>query len=86
MFVHGNSMKLQNGYHILVVLWTMREMQVDVIQTLHFYGCNVKVNKQHGSLLKRCRNVMVPISCKSVTLQMVLGYSFCLLYLGNLES
>jgi len=33
-------------------------MQVNVIQTLHYYGYNVKVNKQHGSVLKRCRNVI----------------------------
>jgi hypothetical protein len=60
--------------HILgIALWRMREMQVNVIHTLHYYGCNVEVNKQHASVVKRCRNVMVPISCMSVMLQMVLG-------------
>jgi len=63
--------------HILdIVLRRMREMQVNVIQTLHYYGSNVEVNKQHVSVVKRCRNVMVPISCTSVMLQMVLGYLF----------
>jgi hypothetical protein len=62
-------------------------MQVNIIQTLHYYGSNVEVNKQHVSVVIRCRNVMAPISCTSVILQMVLGYSFCpLSYLGHLES
>ena len=87
MFVQGNK-KLQNVCHILgIVLWRMREMQVNVIQTLHYYGPNVELNKQLVSVVKRCRNVMVPISCMSVMLQMVLGYSFCpLSCLGHLES
>jgi hypothetical protein len=74
--------------HILgIVLWTMREMQVNVIQTVRNYGSNVEVNKQHVNVVKRCRKVMVPISWESVMLQMVLGYSFCpLSYLGHLES
>jgi hypothetical protein len=58
--------------HILgIVLWGMREMQVNVIHTLHYYGSNVEVNKQHVNVVKRCRDVMVPISCTSVMLQTV---------------
>ena len=61
-------------------------MQVNVIQTLHYNGSNVEVNKQHVNVVKRCRKGMVPISWESVMLQMVLGYSFCpLSYLGHLE-
>lgn len=61
-------------------------MQVNLIQTLHYYGSNIEVKKQHVSVVKRWRNVMVPISCRSVMQQMVLDYSFCpLSYLGHLE-
>jgi hypothetical protein len=65
----------------------MREIQVNVTKILHYYGSNVEVNKQRVSVVKSCRNVMVPISCTSVMLQMVLGYSFYpLSYFGHLES
>jgi hypothetical protein len=68
-YVRTRQHKLHNVFHILgIVVWWIREMQVNVIQTLHYHGYNVKVNKQHGSVLKRCRNVLVPISWEPVTL------------------
>jgi len=80
--------EVANVCHILgIVLWSMREIQVNVIQILHYCGSNVEVNKQHVSVVKRCRNVMVPIPCTLVMPQMVLGYSFYpFSYLGHLES
>jgi hypothetical protein len=52
--------KLQNVLHNLgIVLWWIRGMPVNVTQTFHYYGYNVIVNKQRGSVLKKmqeCNN------------------------------